>query len=110
MARAACVARPLRSEFPDALHRVTASGDGREDIYRCDCDGDRRGFLEMLAGVWARRCRPCLGGYHGDDEVLVFKELCRVVDELIELYKQDGKPLPASTAGHDLANKLQDVA
>jgi predicted RNase H-like HicB family nuclease len=50
------------------------------------------------------------GGCHGDDEVSVFKELCRIVDEVIELYRQDGKPLPAPTAGQDLANKLQDVA
>lgn len=51
-----------------------------------------------------------LGGCHGDDEVSVFKELCQIVDEIIELYQQDGKPLPAATAGHDLANKLQNVA
>jgi predicted RNase H-like HicB family nuclease len=51
-----------------------------------------------------------LGGCHGDDEVSVFKELCQIVDEVIELYRQDGKHLPPATAGHDLANKLQDVA
>jgi predicted RNase H-like HicB family nuclease len=50
------------------------------------------------------------GGCHGDNEVSVFKELCRIVDEVIELYRQDDKPLPAATAGHDLANKLQEVA
>lgn len=51
-----------------------------------------------------------LGGCHGDDEVSVFKELCQIVDEVIELYRQDGKQLPPPTAGHDLANRLQDVA
>ena len=51
-----------------------------------------------------------LGGCHGDDEVSVFNELCLIVDEVIELYRQDGKQLPRATAGHDLANKLQDVA
>jgi hypothetical protein len=50
------------------------------------------------------------GGCHGDDEVSVFKELCRIVDEVIALYRQDGKQLPAPTAGQDLSNKLQDVA
>jgi predicted RNase H-like HicB family nuclease len=50
------------------------------------------------------------GGCHGDDEVLVFQELCQVVEEVIELYKQDNKPLPKPTAGHDLANTLLSFA
>ncbi len=51
-----------------------------------------------------------LGGCHGDDERQVFDELCRIVEETIELYHQDGKSLPPATAGHDLANRIQDVA
>lgn len=51
-----------------------------------------------------------LGGCHGEDELKVFAELCRIVDEVIELYHQDGKPLPPATAGKDLANRLQDIA
>ncbi len=47
------------------------------------------------------------GGCHGDDERAVFEELCQIVDETIELYRQDGKPLPPSTSGKDLANSLQ---
>jgi predicted RNase H-like HicB family nuclease len=50
------------------------------------------------------------GGCHGDDEVAVFKQLCQVAEEVIELYHLDGKQLPRPTAGHDLANRLQDVA
>ena len=34
------------------------------------------------------------GGVHGDDAVEVFKELCEVVDEWIEIFREDGKPLP----------------
>ena len=49
-------------------------------------------------------------GCHGDDEKRVFEELCQIVDEAIDLYKQDGKPLPEPTAGRDYANILQDVA
>jgi predicted RNase H-like HicB family nuclease len=48
-----------------------------------------------------------LGGCHGDDEKQVFEELCRIVDEAIDLYRRDGKPLPPPTAGRDLANALQ---
>jgi len=51
-----------------------------------------------------------LGGCHGDDEQAVFKELCQIVDETIELYEQDGKPLPPATSGRDFANSMQSVA
>lgn len=50
------------------------------------------------------------GGCHGSDEQQVFAELCRIVDEVIEIYHQDGKPLPTPTAGRDLANFLQEIA
>ena len=50
------------------------------------------------------------GGCHGDDEKQVFDELCRIVDEAIELYRADGKPLPPSTSGRDLVNRMQHVA
>jgi predicted RNase H-like HicB family nuclease len=50
------------------------------------------------------------GGRHGDDERQVFEELCRIVDETIDLYHQDGKPLPPPTSGCDIANKLPGVA
>jgi putative transposase len=46
------MARPLRLEFPGALYHVTSRGDGHEGIYRGD--GDRRIFLDVLAGVQAR--------------------------------------------------------
>jgi hypothetical protein len=50
------------------------------------------------------------GGCHGDDERQVFDQLCRIVDEAIRLYKEDGKPLPPGTSGRDLANTLDRVA
>ena len=46
------MARPLRLEFSGALYHVTSRGDGREDIY--GAAGDRRMFLDLLAGVWGR--------------------------------------------------------
>lgn len=49
-------------------------------------------------------------GCHGGDEKAVFAELCQIVEEAIDLYKADGKPLPPPTSGRDLANKLQSVA
>ncbi len=50
------------------------------------------------------------GGCHGDDEQEVFRELCQIVEEAIELYRNDGKPLPPPTSGRDFATKMQNVA
>jgi predicted RNase H-like HicB family nuclease len=50
------------------------------------------------------------GGCHGDDENAVFAELCQIVEEAIQTYKNDNKPLPPKTFGHDYANKLLSVA
>ncbi len=37
------------------------------------------------------------GGCHGDDKWQVFAELRQIVDEVIHLYRVDGKPLPPPT-------------
>jgi predicted RNase H-like HicB family nuclease len=50
------------------------------------------------------------GGCHGNDEQQVFAELCEIVEEAIELYKQDGKPLPPVTSGKDYANTMLSIA
>ena len=46
------------------------------------------------------------GGCHGDNEQEVFAELCQIVEETIELYRRDDKPLPSPTSGKDYANKM----
>ncbi len=50
------------------------------------------------------------GGCHGPNEIEVFERLCELVEEAIDLYRGEGKPLPPPTAGRDYANKMQDVA
>jgi predicted RNase H-like HicB family nuclease len=50
------------------------------------------------------------GGCHGEDEKAVFAELCDIVEETIQLYKRDGKPLPPPTSGKDYANKMLRIA
>lgn len=47
-----------------------------------------------------------LGGVHGDEETNVYRELCKVVDEWIELLKKDGTPLPKATAGKTYSGKF----
>lgn len=49
-------------------------------------------------------------GSHGDDEQAVFEELCKVVEEAIEIYKAQGKPRPPATSGRDFVNRMQSVA
>lgn len=62
-------------------------------------------------GCYVGSCPGLLfGGCHGDDERAVFAELCVIVEETIDLYRADGKPLPPPTTGSDLVNRLQDVA
>jgi predicted RNase H-like HicB family nuclease len=46
---------------------------------------------------------PCC---HGDDEAQVYAELCAIVDEWIEMLERDGKPLPPSTAGTNVAQRI----
>jgi predicted RNase H-like HicB family nuclease len=50
------------------------------------------------------------GGCHGDNEQAVFADLCELVEETIELYHEEKKPLPPPTAGRDYANKMLNVA
>jgi len=49
------------------------------------------------------------GSCHGDDEQAVFSELCEIVEETLDLFKKEGKPLPPPTAGKDYANKMLTV-
>ena len=46
---------------------------------------------------------PCC---HGTDESEVYRELCQIVDEWIELARRDGRPLPPPTAGRNVAKML----
>ena len=50
------------------------------------------------------------GGCHGDNEHVVFNELCQIIEETIKIYKKDGKPLPRPLSGKDFVNAMQKVA
>ena len=47
------------------------------------------------------------GGCHGTDELEVFAELCRIVEENIEIYNKEGKLLPKPWSGKDYVNMMQ---
>ncbi len=52
--------------------------------------------------VWSEEDNCCIGtcpelfygGVHGDDELEVFRELREVVDEWIEIFEEEKRPLP----------------
>lgn len=46
---------------------------------------------------------PCC---HGDDEVEVYRQLCEIVAEWIEIAKRDNKTLPPPTAGTKFFERL----
>lgn len=47
-----------------------------------------------------------LGGVHGDDEANVYRELCQAVEEWLEIYQEEGAPVPAATAGKEYSGKF----
>ena len=47
-----------------------------------------------------------LGGIHGDDETKVYKQLCQVVEEWVEIHEKDGDPLPPATAQREYSGKF----
>jgi predicted RNase H-like HicB family nuclease len=49
------------------------------------------------------------GGCHGLDEQAVFAELCQIVEEMVEICKVDGNPLPPATAGRGLIETIADT-
>jgi predicted RNase H-like HicB family nuclease len=50
------------------------------------------------------------GGCHGPEARAVFAELCDLVEETLELYQREGRPLPPPLTGRDFVNAMQRVA
>jgi len=46
---------------------------------------------------------PCC---HGKDEAKVYKQLCAIVEEWVNVYQQEGLPLPESFAGRAFSGKF----
>ena len=49
---------------------------------------------------------PCC---HGDDEVEVFSSLCEIVDEWLETFRKDNRPLPPPTVGRYVGAYVHDT-
>jgi predicted RNase H-like HicB family nuclease len=50
------------------------------------------------------------GGCHGSDPRAVFDQLCQIVEETVETYLREGKPLPAPLSGKQFVNAMQSLA
>ena len=60
-------------------------------------------------GAFVGQCPGVIGPCcHGADEVEVYRELCAIVSEWLELAIQDGTPLPPPTAGTGVAQKIAE--
>jgi predicted RNase H-like HicB family nuclease len=58
-------------------------------------------------GAFVGQCPGIIGPCcHGPDEVEVYRELSRIVEEWIDLALRDGRPLPPPTAGRNAAQKI----
>ena len=58
-------------------------------------------------GAFVGRCPGLIGPCcHGADEVEVYRELCEIVEEWIEIANRDGRPLPPPTMGSDIVRKI----
>ena len=44
---------------------------------------------------------------HGESEEQVYSQLCRIVDEWIAVYAEEGRPLPPATAERAYSGRLQ---
>jgi predicted RNase H-like HicB family nuclease len=60
-------------------------------------------------GAFVGQCPGVIGPCcHGLDEVEVYRELCQVVTEWVEIAERDGTPLPPPTAGTGAAQRVAD--
>jgi len=59
-----------------------------------------RCYIGSIPG-WIGKC--C----HGDNEEDVYRQLCRILEEWIEIYEEDNMPLPSSISGKKYSGKFQ---
>ena len=58
-------------------------------------------------GAFVGHCPGVIGPCcHGSDEVEVYRELCEIVSEWLELADRNGTPLPPATAGTGIAERI----
>ena len=48
-------------------------------------------------GVYIGKCPDLITGIHGDDPVMLYSELCDVVEDVINHFESEGRVLPPPT-------------
>ena len=56
-------------------------------------------------GVYLGKCPDLITGIHGDDPILLYGELCQVIEEVIAHLESEGRGLPAPTV-----KPMQEIA
>jgi hypothetical protein len=46
-------------------------------------------------GVYIGKCPDLITGIHGDDPLQVYRDLCEVVEDVIDHFETENRPLPA---------------
>jgi predicted RNase H-like HicB family nuclease len=94
---------------------TTAAADSGEGLCKQDAEcgmSDSARYIKIVGWSDEDQCfvgqcpgvvGPCC---HGDNEAEVYAELCEIVEEWLATLKQDGKPLPPSTAGRGLGEGI----
>lgn len=75
-----------------AVRRWPVVNDSARYIKIVEWSDEDQCFVGQCPGILG----PCC---HGDNEVEVYAELCQIVEDCLEMMKQDDKPLPPPTAG-----------
>lgn len=58
-------------------------------------------------GAFVGQCPGIIGPCcHGAAEVEVYRELCQIVEEWVEITHREGRPLPPATAGTGIARQI----
>ncbi|HWB20104.1 MAG TPA: hypothetical protein VG711_07390 [Phycisphaerales bacterium] len=45
-------------------------------------------------GTYLGKCPDLITGIHGGDPIRLYKELCDTVDDVVEHFQREGRPLP----------------
>ena len=109
------MARLARVVLPGVPHHVTQRGVRSMEIF--SSDEDRGEYLSKIV-EWSEedqcfigQCPGIIGPCcHGDNEIEVYKELCLIVEEWLEISKKENKALPSPTIGKGIAEQLATIA
>lgn len=105
--------RKLRNLISDLLKAGFSVRKGNQGGFRVKVSDK---YLKLI--YWSEEDNCFIGicpelfyaGCHGNDQKQVFDELCKIIDEIVEVYIREGKFLPQPVSGTEIMNQIQKVA